>query len=628
MKIVALMLMSVIISLNAWAERADSKFLDAKKAARQSQWEQFHLLKNEMQDHPLYPYLDYYYINNHFKTIDDGEIEAYIQAYPDSPMAAKLRKKWLYEFAGKDQWDKFIQHYVPDKNMTLICHYITALHETGKKEKAFSYIEKLWLTANTRPDNCMPMFDLWLSASNIKDELIWQRLELALIKKKFALANVLVKKLSPDKKEQAAQILKLYNNPRLLTKKSFLDKKPIAEVMSYGLSRLARISPKEGIKQWQRFRKIYSFTEDQEQRIFQSIGLTMALRKNGESTEWFRKVVGADLPQVYKDWMIRAAIIHNDWMLVIDSIDALKDEERKSLRWQYWYGRALQKIGKIEQSKQVLGLVAKERNYYGFLASYYLKQPIAVKHEALTITPEEITVVVETPGFQRAVLLYELNLKHEARVELFTLMKHLSEKEQYIVTKLISEAGWYTQALRLAHYADHKDDIEVRFPLAYRDEINKDAKKNKVDPALVYAIIRQESYFMPFAKSPAGAIGLMQLMPATAKRTAKQFSLSYSGEKDLINANKSIQLGSAHLKKLKQQLNSHPALVIAAYNAGKNAVNRWIPDKVMPTDVWIETVPYYETRNYLRSVIASYVVYQHRLGVTPSLDSVMHKVKK
>lgn len=627
MKFFAVMLLSMIISLNASAQIVDSKFLEARKAASNSDWEQFNLLKSKLVNDPLYPYLDYYFINKHFYTIDDSKIEAFLEAYPNSPMAAKLREKWLNEFAEKDQWDKFINYYQPDKNVTLICHYITALYETGKKEQAFSYIQKLWLTASSRPSNCMPMFDKWLDTTKNKDELIWDRLELAFLDKKFDLANVLIKKLSPKKKEEATQILKLYNNPRMVTKKSFLKKKPIAEVISYGLSRLARINPKEGIQQWQRFRKIYSFTEEQEQRIFQSIGLTMALRKNSESTRWFRKVVGSDLPQVYKDWMIRAAIINNDWKLVIDSIAALKEDERKSLRWQYWYGRALLKTGKMHQAKEVLGRVAKERNYYGFLASYYLKQPITVKHEALTITPEEIRVVVETPGFQRAVLLYELDLKHEARVELFTLMKHLSEKEQYIVTKLVSESGWYTQALRLAHYADHKDDIQVRFPLAYREEIDKDAKKNGVDPALVYAIIRQESYFMPFAKSAAGAVGLMQLLPSTAKKTAKQFSLAYSGEKDLVNGNKNIELGSAHIKKLKQELNSHPALVIAAYNAGKNAVNRWMPDKAMPTDVWIETVPYYETRNYLRSVIASYVVYQHRLGAKPSLNKIMHMVQ-
>lgn len=631
-KAVKLLLMAVTIlvcmttPMVGAAQTDVSKFLEAKKAASKGQWDLVENLKSELADHPLYPYLDYYYLRSHFTTVDDSAIQLYLETYPKTPMADKLRKKWLYEFAENKQWDQFLRVYQPTSNVSLRCYYFTALHETGKKTEAFSEIKPLWLTTKAQPDSCLPLFEKWLSASPNKDQLIWERFELALLKKDFKLANKLAEKFSPAKKKSAKQILALYKNPHMVKKKSFLDKKPIAEVVSYGLARLARISPKAGINQWKKLRKKYTFTEQQEQRLFQTIGLTMAVRKNAESTKWFRKVLGADLAPLYKDWMIRSAIIYEDWQLVLDSIDALKPEERNTLRWQYWYGRGLQKLGKIEQANQVLSKVAEERNYYGFLANYYMNKPITVKHEELVVTPEEIDTVKNMPGFQRAMLLYQLNFKHDARVELFTLMKHVDEKQEYIVTKLVSEIGWYPQSLRLSSYPDHKDDIIVRFPLPYREEVEKNAKKYNVDPALIYAIMRQESYFMPLAKSPAGAVGLMQLMPGTANRTSKKFKINYNGKSDLTNGVKNISLGSAHLKELSQEFNSSPALMIAAYNAGKKAAKRWIPKAQIPTDVWVETVSYYETRGYLRSVIANYIVYQHRLGVEPSLDKIMKKL--
>lgn len=251
-----------------------------------------------------------------------------------------------------------------------------------------------------------------------------------------------------------------------------------------------------------------------------------------------------------------------------------------------------------------------------------------INNKTLSLSQEQIDVVKDIPAVKRAKILYKLNQKHEARLELYYLMQQSDTLRQYIIIKLVSDWGWIPQALHLSRKADHRDDVSLRFPLSYNNFILSNADKHKLNPALIYAIIRKESYFMPNAHSPAGAVGLMQLMPSTAYKTSKQYKLEYSGREDLLHGNTNIKLGSAHLNKLHQQFDQHSILVIAAYNAGRRAVNRWIPrGKNIPADIWIETVPFYETRSYIKHVIAYYIVYQYRLGQTPNLDNIMKAVK-
>jgi len=186
LKVVAVACAGVIMSLTVLAQNDESLFKEAKKAVSQRQWDRLFSLKDEMVGHPLYPYLDYFYIRHHFYTIDDEIIKQYIDTYPKSPMANKLRKKWLYEFADKNQWEDFLNVYQPSKNVSLQCLYLNALYETGNKSKVHTEIKPLWLTAKSQPDRCNPIFSKWLNASQNKDELVWERFEITLLEKKFA----------------------------------------------------------------------------------------------------------------------------------------------------------------------------------------------------------------------------------------------------------------------------------------------------------------------------------------------------------------------------------------------------------------------------------------------------------
>lgn len=585
--------------------------------------------KQELGSHQLLPYIDYYYLKRNFDNVDKKLVENYISRYPHSPMANRLRTTWLKKLAKEQRWDKLIALYQPSKSTHLQCLYLNALQKTGRAQQADDLVELIWLTGRSQPDACDEVFITWLKENPKKSTLVWRRFQESLKKYNFKLAKHLTKQMNDKQAKEAMAIIKLYSNPNLVTQSSYLRSQPSPEVVSYGIARLSRRSPATAISTYNKLRKKYAFNKEQKKRIFQSIALKYSMRKNVRANAWFRKIVGHDLDTVYQEWMIRSALIHKDWQLVKDSINGLPEEERNTPRWQYWYARALDKLGDNEKASEIFKKLAKIRSYHGFLASQFVNESIHVKHEIPDISSQDIEQVEGLAAYKRAKLLYQMNHKNDARLELYYLMKHSSMKQQYIITKLVSKWGWHSQVLRLSRYSKHKDDINLRFPFGFSKSVTKQASIRELDPALVYAIIRQESYFTPHANSHAGAVGLMQLMPQTAYRTSKQFKFKYSGRKDLLHGETNIKFGVAHLKKLHEQFGDQPILVIAAYNAGKRAVKRWLPKTKndIPADIWVETVPFYETRKYIKNVIASHVVYQHRMGKPPQLKPLMKRVK-
>lgn len=613
----------------AQTSESEKQFTAAKKALNRGDLTEFYALKQELAGHHLHAYLEYYYLQSSYGAVDAAIIQNFIETYPKSPMATKLLRKKLTDYAEAGNWQAFLKDYNPAmSNTRLKCYYIQALQMTKPESSVSNLIRPIWLSGKNRPSSCTPAFNLWLSNNSNKNNLIWERFQLSLKVYNFQLANYLITKMNDQQIKKAHDILKLYKTPNLVTNNSYLNKQPSAEVISYGIFRLARRNPSNAIKVYQRLSKRYEFNDQQKQRIFQAIALKFAMRKNKQSSTWFRKIVGYDLDPVYQEWLIRSALYHGHWNLVKSAINAMPKAEQEKPRWTYWYARALDKLGNKTTAQEIFIELAQTRSYHGFLASQHLTNKVEVKHEPLTISETSISQVKAIPAFKRAKSLHKLNQTREARSELYYLIKNSNKEQQYIIMKLVSDWGWHAQTLRLSHHAEHKDDLDLRFPLAYYDIVMKNANKRKVDPALIYAIMRQESYFMEKAGSHAGAIGLMQLMPATAHKTSKQYRLKYSGREDLLNGKTNIKFGTAHLNKLHEQFKDHPILIIAAYNAGKRAVYRWMPKgKRVPADIWIETVPFHETRNYIKNVVAGYIVYQFRLGQKPDLESIMRVVR-
>ncbi|TFH46824.1 MAG: lytic murein transglycosylase, partial [Lysobacterales bacterium] len=219
------------------------------------------------------------------------------------------------------------------------------------------------------------------------------------------------------------------------------------------------------------------------------------------------------------------------------------------------------------------------------------------------------------PGAMRARELFSLGRTVDARREWRMFIQNMTDEALVRAAKLAQDWGWHGRAIMTVALTSQLDDLEMRFPLAYHDRVLQQAKANGLNPAWVYAVVRQESAFIADARSPAGALGLMQIMPGTGRMIGRSLDRPLKNRQQLFDADISLEFGSAYLRILLDQLDEHPVLAAAAYNAGPHRVERWLPaDETMSVDLWIENIPFRETREYLRRVIAYTAIYEQRLG--------------
>ncbi|MDQ1363374.1 MAG: Soluble lytic murein transglycosylase, partial [Pseudomonadota bacterium] len=309
----------------------------------------------------------------------------------------------------------------------------------------------------------------------------------------------------------------------------------------------------------------------------------------------------------------RTAIRQGDWYQIVADIQNLPPKIQSDLRWQFWWAYANEQLGNHIEAEGVYHYLASRRDFYGFLAADRLDLPYAFEDRPLEISPDELNAMASHPSAARARELFSLGKIMDARREWAQLSRTQDEQGKLAASKLAQLWGWHDRAILTIGKTGHRDDIELRFPLLMQEAVTAWSAKHHVEPALTYAIIRRESAFVVDARSPVGATGLMQLMPATARNVAKQLRVPYNGPKSLLSSDTNIRLGTGYLGQMLKHLDDQPALAAAAYNAGPHRVHSWRPDQTMEAVRWVETIPFTETREYVSNVLTYTVIYQHKL---------------
>jgi soluble lytic murein transglycosylase len=263
-------------------------------------------------------------------------------------------------------------------------------------------------------------------------------------------------------------------------------------------------------------------------------------------------------------------------------------------------------------------VLARERGYYGFLAADRMDEPYAMQHQSIVASTDEVSAMLARPGVLAAQELLAMGMLTEARRQWQWITRHMNNRELAVAALIARGWGWHDRVILTLSKSDHQDDLELRFPILYRDAIEANATRHSVDPGWIYGVVRQESAFVPDARSHAGALGLMQLMPATGLLTGRRLNLKLHGTRAILEVENNITLGVGYLKEVLTRNANHQTLATAAYNAGPNRVNDWIPSANLDADVWVETIPFNETRDYVKNVMAFTAVYDHRLGLKPT----------
>lgn len=601
--------------------QARADFLAAERALRNGDLARYTALLDGLRDYPLYPYLRYQYLRPRLQQAADAEVAEFIQRYGDSPLGNRLRDAWLEILARGGRWQTLLRQYPADTgNAELDCHRRWGLYQTGDKAAALDGLERLWLVERSQPAACDRVFTLWRQQGGLGPDLVWQRFTLAMNANETTLARYLVRLLDAEHRTAADFWLRVHASPALVESppRAILEHPARNGILLHGLSRLARSDIDRAVAAWnQVLRPRYEFTREETAEAHRSLGLTLALRGRKEALAWLMQVDAGAGDVTLREWRVRAAVSQQDWQAALAAIYQLAEAEQTTPRWRYWQARALEALNQRQQAGEILLALAASRGYYGFLAADHLGRPYQMNHAPVDAEVARSVTPAEYPGVARARELFALDRLADARREWHHATRDMADWQLQSAALLAQSWGWHDRAIITMGRSARMDDVELRFPLVHRDQVLAAAETRGVDPALAFAVIRQESAFAADARSSAGALGLMQLMPQTAQKMAGHLRLPPPGRMDLLDVSTNLRLGIAYLRRLLDRYDN-PLVAAAAYNAGAQRVNGWLPQAdIVKADQWAETVPFVETRNYIQNVVYFASIYDLRLGLPP-----------
>ncbi|HHH43819.1 MAG TPA: transglycosylase [Gammaproteobacteria bacterium] len=612
------MLLLTPLSLANTYDAEREQFLRAEAALKAGDRKTFEQLSQQLGDYPLHGYLEYWQLRRRLGKAKAGEVQDFLDRYDGQPVATRLRASWLHKLGKRRDWDTYLEFYRPQTaSVTLQCYDVRARLAKGDRKQALKDTLALWLVGTSRPDACDPAFDQLYASSLLTSARIWERVRLAFANQKSSLAVYLAKRLSAKDREWVKRWQYAHRRPTAALAKDWAgqDTPLVREILVHALRRLARHKPGQAWKHWQQVSKTHRFSHGQTGSVLQAIALHGALRRDPQAAEWLQAVPADAADTDIRQWRVRTALGNEDWDAVLHWIDELTPTERQADNWRYWKAYALDKKGETGDAYTEFARLSGERSYYGFLAADRLQRPYQMNDARLEHKPSQLDTVEQIPGIVRARELYLAGKHMEARREWFHTTGSLPQSQLKLAALLAHRWGWHDRAILTASRAGYWSDLTLRFPLPHRESIFAWASQYDLDPALIYGVIRQESAFMEDARSPVGALGLMQLMPATGKRTARALKIRYRGSQALLHSDQNIRLGSAYLNRLLQRFNGSPVLAAAAYNAGPHRVSRWLPgEHSVPASLWAERIPFRETRSYVRRVLAYATVFEWRLG--------------
>ncbi|MGD2083616.1 MAG: transglycosylase SLT domain-containing protein [Chromatiales bacterium] len=597
-----------------------ARFVEAERALAAGRDADLATLRASLKDYPLYPYLEYEALKRSLRSAAPAEVRRFLETYADTPLAGRLRSAWLSRLARDGRWKSYVAFYEPTDSVVPRCRWLQALIETGRSGEAFAAVPEIWLHGRSRPKECDPALDAWRAAGRLTPELTWQRIELAFQAGEWRLARYLKRFLGPEDRRWAELWLDAHRDPDLLTRRpqAFSGDHPMRNaILEHGLERLADRDPEAALHAWESIDARFDFDSLESTRITRYLTLALAREHHPRALDYLERIEPCSDDLRLHETRIRTALGAGDWGATLSWIEALPPEARDEERWRYWRARALEMLGHRSEAADLYRSLARERSYYGFLAADRAGLEYRLDDIPVPVEPATLQTIAGRPGLRRARELRLLDRLGDARTEWQWAIRDMAAPELKAAAKLAQSWGWHDRAIFTLARTGYWDDLELRFPLEHRADIESLARTASLDPAWVYAVVRQESAFIRDARSGAGALGLMQLMPSTAGYVARKLGERPPGRFDLLDPQINIRLGSTYLKRVYDRLGGHPVLATAAYNAGPRRVESWLPAGRLDADVWIELIPFRETRRYVQRVLTYTAIYEHRLGRAP-----------
>jgi soluble lytic murein transglycosylase len=606
---------ALFLALPAHASSQDDSFLGAREAFRVGDAAKLERYAQTLHGYVLEPYVAYWLLRLRLGEAAPGEIHAQIARLKDGPLGDRLRADWLKLLGMRQQWDLFDAEYpqLVESDTELRCYLLQSRLRAGGAE-ALSQARALWATGRDLPESCNAAFNTLLQRQQLDADDVWERIRLALEAGNTGVARRVADYLPGKDPLDARALASITVNAQAFLDKKVFDLKTRGgrETVMFAVHRLARTAPPLAAQQWLRLGE--RFSDAERKYVWGLIAFNAAQRHDPSALGWFARA--GNLTDLQLAWKVRTALRARSWADVLAGIDAMSAKESEDPAWRYWKARALKAQGRAAEAQALLTPIAGDFSFYGQLAAEELggrtQSPVA------TYKPgkDEVAAIGKLPGLQRALTFYRLNLRFEGNREWNWTVRSLDDKGLLAAAELARRHEIYDRAINTAERTRELHDFSLRYLAPYRDVMKGYAGQQQLDEAWVYGLMRQESRFIVNAKSSAGASGLMQLMPATARWVAGKLGLRNFSGTQTSEIETNINLGTWYMKHVLETLDNHPVLASAAYNAGPGRARAWRGDGPMEAAIYTESIPFNETRDYVKKVMSNATYYSHQFGQT------------
>jgi soluble lytic murein transglycosylase len=559
---------------------------------------------------PRFAWLEYAQLSRDLDAADPAAVRAFLRRHDGQAAAAALRPLWLASLSRRQQWNDFLADWRASDDPALRCARLNALQALGRADGTWNNeAQALWRSGESLPEACDATFASLAARGGLGDPLRWERFDLAVAEGDAGVMRAAARGLPADALALAQDYAAFVQAPHARVAQWPRDARS-RQVAAAGLARLAKNDPDAAERQLAQLAPLLGMDEAQRGQVLYQVALWTVASYLPGSAQRLAAVPASAYDERLHEWRAREAMARGDWNAALEAIRGMPAKQREDSRWRWFEGRMLEKTGRAGEAQGLFRAAATAPTFHGFLAADRLGLPYALCPWEPGDPPALRKEVARDPALQRALALYRIDQSGWAIREWNDALTRFDDPRRRAAVAVAQEQGWFDRAVfSLGKVPDEQRLYRLRFPLHHDADIRAAAKRNGLDPAWIAAEIRAESVFNPNARSPANARGLMQLLPGTAAGVSQRTGLPYAGAESLYDSSTNIALGSAYLREMEDKY-GQTYQAIAAYNAGPTPTARWLSQRpAHDPDLWIETISYKETRDYVARVLAFSAIY-------------------
>jgi len=595
---------------------ARTRFTEAWNAASRGDHEVFTRLPASLADYELFPYLVYEDLRHNRGRVQPAVIADFLARHADWAFAKGLRRAWLKTLGKQERWADILRYADGDPDTEVRCYRARAALETGRSDGLLEEARALWTAGRSQPKACDPLFAWLIESGGITPDLAWERIRLAMAGGEPRLTLYLARFVPPRDREWLGrwQEIERRGYRDLHRTATWPDEELTRMITAVSLRRLARRDAGAAWRAWSRLEGHFGWPAAIRGAILRDIALNSAVGLEEQALD-----IMAAVPPDFRDeqllqWWARAALASGEWQTLQSVIGQMAPDTRSDGRWRFWQAVALEQLGEAGAAREIRDRLSRESSYYGFLAADALGLPYSICPAEPLVSEQAVTSLRARADFSRALELRAVGLENWALAEWSLAAARLDREGLRAAAALAREEGWHDRVIFSLGDSGDLQYYEWRFPLPWEDLVSAESSRNALEPSWVFGVMRSESALAEQARSSAGALGLMQVTPATARRLARQHGLAYHGSDQLRQAAPNIRFGTRFMRELLDRYGQNPVLVAGAYNAGPQVVDRWLEERPRGSAAaWVETIPYFETRDYIPRVLAFTAIYEWRM---------------